>query len=419
MRRNSFSNRKQYSSSTRSGGSRKPSFRGRRSSSGGGRSAQKSRGVYINPTQFVRKVTLIKSDEVFAAKHAFDDFKLSEKLRKNVAGCGYKTPTAVQDEAIIPISEGRDLIGLANTGTGKTAAFLLPILEKLQKTKARESVLIITPTRELAIQIADEFKIFSYGLDLSAVVTVGGAPIYRQISALKRGTNVIIGTPGRILDLVKQRKLRLDKINTLVLDEADHMMDMGFLPDINTIVGLLPTRRQTLCFSATLPLKIDQLVRDLLVNPVTVSVRTGVTCDNVDQNVLYADTTPQKIQKLIDMFSNEEFSKILIFGRTKHGVQKLADNLSKSGLRVEAIHGNKSQNQRQKALHAFKSNKVRILVATDVAARGLDIPNVSHVINFDQPSNYEDYIHRIGRTGRAGKLGKALTFIPTRTRFSY
>jgi len=415
MRRNSFSGKKQFSK-TRSGGSRKPSFGGRRSSFFGSRKASKGRDVYIDASKFIRKVTSLKSEDTYTPKHTFGDFGLNDKLLKNVSGYGYTTPTSVQDEGIIPIREGRDLIGLANTGTGKTAAFLLPIMEKLCKSKAREAVLIVTPTRELAGQIAEEFRIFAHGLELSAVVVVGGAPIYRQIASLKRGPNVIIGTPGRILDLVKQRKLRLDRIKTFVLDEADHMMDMGFLPDVRAIVSYLPAKRQTLCFSATLPLKIDQLVRDLLVDPITISVRTGITCDNVDQNILYADTVPQKINVLIDLFKKEEFSKVLIFGRTKHGVQKLADNLSKFDLKVEAIHGNKSQNQRQKALRNFKNNKVNILVATDVAARGIDVPNVSHVINFDQPSTYDDYIHRIGRTGRAGKLGKALTFISMHTR---
>ena len=408
MLRNSFSNRRQFSS--RRPGGRRPSSFSSRSSSGRQRSTR-NYGVHINPAKFIRKVTMIKPEKVFVAKHTFDDFKLNKTLRNSVAGCGYKTPTPIQDEAIIPIYEGRDLIGLANTGTGKTAAFLLPIMERLQKTRASEAVLIVVPTRELAIQIADEFKLFSYGLQLSAVVCVGGAPINRQISALKRRPNVIIGTPGRLKDLINQRKLHLDRISTFVLDEADHMMDMGFLPDIRFIINFLPKKRQSLCFSATLPPEIDKLVRDLLVNPVTVSVRTSEASDNVDQNVLYANTVSDKIKILVDLFNRKEFSKVLIFGKTKHGVQKLADKLKETGFSTEAIHGNKSQTQRQKALQSFKNNRARILVATDVAARGIDIPNVSHVINFDQPNNYIDYIHRIGRTGRAGKLGKALTFV--------
>ena len=248
------------------------------------------------------------------------------------------------------------------------------------------------------------------------MVCVGCATIKRQIGQLKKEPNVIVGTPGRLKDLAKQRKLHLGKIQTLILDEADQMMDMGFIPDIRAIVGYLPTKRQTLCFSATLPPKIEQLVKDLMINPITISVRTGITSDNVDQDVIYGDNVPQKIEVLNDLFKNEEFKKILIFGKTKHGVQRLSDSLRKTGLKVDAIHGNKSQNQRQKALRDFNTDKIRILVATDVAARGIDIPLVSHVINFDQPNTYEDYIHRIGRTGRAGHLGKALTFISTHTR---
>lgn len=414
MRRNSFSGRRQFGG-RHSGGSGRSTSGGRRAFSGN-RRPNRNKGVSIDPAKFVRKVTSVKTEEAFVAKHTFDDFKLSPKLRNNVAGYGYKTPTAIQDEGIIPIAEGRDLIGLANTGTGKTAAFLLPIMQKLEITKAREAVLIIVPTRELAIQIADEFKIFAYGLELTVAVCVGGAPIVRQIGALRRRPNVIVGTPGRLKDLINQRKLRLDKISTFILDESDHMMDMGFLPDIRYIVNLLPKKRQTLCFSATLPMEIEKLMRELLTNPITISVRTGNTCDNVDQNVLYGDNAPDKIRILLDLFKKDEFSKVLIFGRTKHGVQRLADDLSKYGVRAEAIHGNKSQSQRQRALQSFKNNKAQVLVATDVAARGIDIPNVSHVINFDQPNTYIDYIHRIGRTGRAGKIGKALTFVPVRTR---
>lgn len=415
--RRSFSGRRRFGGSrpsgSRSGGSRsggsRPSF--------GGARQQRHRSAYIDPAQFVKKVTSIQAVADYVSKHNFDDFGLSARLRNNVAGCGYDIPTAIQDQGIIPIAEGKDLIGLANTGTGKTAAFLLPIMQRLLDTKAKEAVLIIVPTRELAGQIADEFRVYAHGLSINVVVCVGGAPIKRQIGQLKKEPNVIIGTPGRLKDLAKQRKLRLDRIQTLILDEADQMMDMGFIPDIRAIVGYLPTKRQTLCFSATLPPKIEQLVKDLMIDPITISVRTGITSDNVDQNVIYGDNAPQKIEVLTNLFKDEEeFNKILIFGKTKHGVQRLSDALRKMGFKADAIHGNKSQNQRQKALRDFKTDKIRILVATDVAARGIDIPLVSHVINFDQPNTYEDYIHRIGRTGRAGHLGKALTFVSTHTR---
>ncbi len=390
-------------------------FGGRhRSTSGGGGyrgGAQRFRSASIDPAKYIRKVVTVAAEEAFVPQHSFADFGLSPRLQKNVASKGYTEPTPIQDAAILPISQGRDLIGLANTGTGKTAAFLLPIMNELEKSNARESVLVIVPTRELAVQIANEFRGFSHGLTISATVIVGGAPIKRQIINLQKQPHVIIGTPGRLKDLVTQKKLRLNNIRTLILDEADQMLDMGFIKDIRFLIGLLPKQRQSLCFSATLFPEVEQLVHDILIDPVKISVRTGTTSDNVDQDVLYANTPIEKIDKLTELFADPAFSKVLIFGKTKHGVQRLANTLQDQGLKVEAIHGNKSQSQRQRALDAFKAEKVRILVATDVAARGLDIPNVSHVINFDEPTTYADYIHRIGRTGRAGKLGKALTFI--------
>lgn len=411
MRTTSYSGTRHFGGNRRStGGRRSSGFR-----SGGGGGGQRFRSAAIDPAKFVRK-GVVTAEVPFVAKHSFRDFQLSPKLVANVAARGYTSPTPIQDEAIIPISKGNDIIGLANTGTGKTAAFLLPIMNRLQASNHREAVLVIVPTRELAVQINDEFKAFAQGMALFSTVCVGGAPIKKQIVNLNRQPNVIIGTPGRLKDLATQRKLHLDRIETLILDEADQMLDMGFIKDIRFLVNMLPKKRQTLCFSATLSLEIEQLVHDILVNPIKISVRTGTTSDNVDQDVLYADTPLQKIEQLVELFKQEEFSKVLIFGKTKHGVQRLSEHLVEHGLKAEAIHGNKSQNQRQKALEAFKANKVRILVATDVAARGLDIPLVSHVINFDQPTTYADYIHRIGRTGRAGQLGKALTFVPTGTR---
>ena len=408
MRTNSYSGTRHFGGKHRVAGGRSGGFR-----SGG--STQRFRSGTIDPAKFVRKGT-ITAEVPFVARNTFNDFGLSVRLLKNVEARGYTTPTPIQDEAVAHIALGRDIIGLANTGTGKTAAFLLPIMNRLQETNHREAVLIIVPTRELAAQINDEFKVFAQGLGLSATLCVGGAPIRKQIVNLNRQPHVIVGTPGRLKDLIVQKKLHLNRIETLVLDEADQMLDMGFIKDIRFIINLLPAKRQSLCFSATLFPEVEQLVNDILKDPIRISVRTGTTSDNVDQDVLYADTPLQKIDKLVEMFQKEEFSKVLIFGKTKHGVQRLSDILYERGLKAEAIHGNKSQNQRQRALDAFKANKIRILVATDVAARGLDIPSVSHVINFDQPTTYADYIHRIGRTGRAGNLGKALTFVPTYTK---
>jgi superfamily II DNA/RNA helicase len=346
--------------------------------------------------------------------HAFEDFALNTKLMQNVLAQGFKAPSAIQDQAIPLALTGVDVIGLANTGTGKTAAFLLPILEKLNGDEQRNSVLIMAPTRELAQQIDDEFRRFSKDLRLFSAICVGGMNIERQIRDLKRQPHVVIGTPGRLKDLINRRVLRLNQVNTLVLDEADRMLDMGFINDIRYILQQVPGDRQTLCFSATITPTIESLVQDFMKDPQTVSVRTGETSDHVDQDVIEAFDKVHKLELLSELLKQDEFEKVLVFGETKFGVQRLADSLTRQDIPSEAIHGNKSQSQRQRALNAFKSDRVKVLVATDVAARGLDIPDVSHVINFDQPQTYEDYVHRIGRTGRGGKSGKALTFVAPR-----
>jgi ATP-dependent RNA helicase RhlE len=391
----------------RSGGSR-PGFKSHNRS--GGRSGGK-RGAYIHPSKFVSKATITGEDSPYVATNRFADFPFVEQLHSNIQHKGYEFPSAIQDQAINPILEGRDMIGLANTGTGKTAAFLLPILNKLYKTRTPNSVIILAPTRELAQQIDEQFRSFSHGMKLFSTLLVGGMNIDRQISQLKRRPHVVIGTPGRTMDLMKRRELTLDAIDTLVLDEADRMLDMGFVTDIRQIASTIPKNRQTLFFSATITPEIQTLTKEFLRDPVTVSVRTADTSERVDQNVVEAGSKEEKMEILLDMLSDEAFDKVLLFGETKFGVQRLSDHLEREGHSSVAIHGNKSQSQRARALKAFKENKARVMVATDVAARGLDIPNVSHVINFDQPATYEDYIHRIGRTGRGGASGKALTFI--------
>ncbi|HET6622416.1 MAG TPA: DEAD/DEAH box helicase [Candidatus Saccharimonadales bacterium] len=388
--------------------------RGRRS--GGNTRGPKKQSIH--PSKFINRAVERGETEVYQPINKFSDFALNTKLQANLAAIKFTSPSAIQDQAIPLALEGHDVIGLANTGTGKTAAFLLPILEKLNADERRNSVLIMAPTRELAQQIDEEFRRFSTGLKLYSAVCVGGTNIERQIRQLKRQPHVIIGTPGRLKDLLNRRVLRLEHINTFVLDEADRMLDMGFIADIRFVAGLLPTDRQTLCFSATMTPSIRQLVNDFMRSPETVSVRTGETSDHVDQDVVEAYDKLHKLELLSEMLGKDEFEKVLVFGETKYGVQRLADNLNKADISAEAIHGNKSQSQRQRALKAFKSSKVKVLVATDVAARGLDIPNVSHVINFDQPNTYDDYVHRIGRTGRGGQVGKALTFVePSHHRF--
>lgn len=372
---------------------------------------QKGQGQYIAPERFINRATASAEETPYQAKHLFADFPLNPSLKANIESKGYSAPSAIQDQAIPHILEGRDVIGLANTGTGKTAAFVIPTIQKLLANQERLSVLIITPTRELATQIDDEFRAFARDLRLYSTVLVGGMNINRQKADLRRRPHVIIATPGRLRDLLQQNALSLSQISTLVLDEADRMCDMGFLPDIRHIIGLLPKVRQSLCFSATITPAIEEIIRDMLVDPMTVSVRTRETSDHVDQDVVYARDRNHKIELLTDMLANQEFDKVLVFSKTKYGAQRLARQLTVSGHSAEAIHGNKTQPQRQRALNTFKSGRAKVLVATDVAARGLDIPNVSHVINFDQPMTYEDYVHRIGRTGRGGATGTAYTFV--------
>ena len=346
----------------------------------------------------------------------FRKLNLIEPVLQALTAEGYNTPTPIQHQAIPVVIAGRDIQGCAQTGTGKTAAFLLPILNDLYINRAPGLVLILAPTRELAQQIDEQFREFSNGMKLFSTLVVGGMNIGRQISQLQRRPHVIIGTPGRTMDLIKRKHLSLDAIRVLVLDEADRMLDMGFINDIRSIANQTPKERQTLFFSATITPQIQQLTQEFLKDPETVSVRTADTSEQVEQDIIEAHSKEDKIEKLLDMLTSDEFDKVLLFGETKFGVQRLSDHLEKSGISSVAIHGNKSQSQRQRALKAFKDNRARVLVATDVAARGLDIPNVSHVINFDQPATYEDYVHRIGRTGRAGATGKAFTFVSPSSR---
>jgi ATP-dependent RNA helicase RhlE len=366
----------------------------------------------IDPEKFINKAVAPTEDTpVFVPQHVFADFGFDKRLQFNVDAHGYETPTPIQDGAIDSVLAGRDLIGLANTGTGKTAAFLLPIVQRMLEHKAKRCLILI-PTRELAIQIEEEFRVFTKGLGMYSALVVGGASINRQLELMRRRPQFIIATPGRLKDLLENYSQRLEDFDVLVLDEADRMLDMGFIRDIRAILSHIQEARQTLFFSATITPDIEQLLTTILRDPVTVSVRTRETSELVDQDVVRIEGgRDAKEEKLAELLTDPEFTKVLVFGETKWGVQRLADKLAKRGIKVAAIHGNKSQPQRQKALNDFKAEKVQALIATDVAARGLDISGVSHVINYDAPKQYEDYVHRIGRTGRAGATGKALTFV--------
>lgn len=346
----------------------------------------------------------------YIAKHRFEDFPIELQIKKNITGKRYATPMPIQDQAIWEILKGQDIIGIANTGTGKTAAFLIPLIDKVFKDKLQK-VLIVVPTRELAQQIYDEFYEFARGLGLRAVLCIGGTSMGRQRRELSQNSQFVIGTPGRIRDLIGQRCLNLSQFNNVVLDEADRMVDIGFIKDIQYFISLLPKIRQSLFFSATISGKVREIIQTFVTNPVTISVKEGDTVENINQEIVKVSGKAQKVDKLHDLLIQEGFEKVLIFGRTKWGVQRLTDELTNRGFKAGVIHGNKSQSQRQKTLDSFKNNQIRILLATDVASRGLDIDNVSHVINFDMPTSYEDYIHRIGRTGRANKKGTALTFV--------
>ncbi len=345
----------------------------------------------------------------------FKDLGVSAPILKALDAEGYSTPTPIQIQGIPIVQSGRDLIGLAQTGTGKTAAFALPILDRLagaRKHAGEKScrVLVLAPTRELAAQIADSFRAYGRFLGLSTAVVFGGASMFKQKETLFRGVDILVATPGRLLDHVAQRSLKLDKVEILVLDEADHMLDMGFVHDLRRIAGMLPRERQSLFFSATMPAPIAELAAQFLDKPEQIAVTpVSSTAERVQQAVIHVDQ--QKKQDLLHALLNDRsIKRALVFTRTKHGADRVVRRLESAGFEAEAIHGNKSQGQRTRALDAFKKGKARLLVATEIAARGIDVDQISHVINFDLPNVAEQYVHRIGRTARAGADGIAISF---------
>lgn len=386
----------------------KPFNRGRFGSNRRGKG--KRFAQHIDVSKFINKAVIVEETEKFVPEHKFTDFLIDQKIKSNIAKKGYVSPSPIQDRTIPHILKTRDIVGIANTGTGKTAAFLIPLLDKVLKDK-NQKVIIAAPTRELAIQIENELQDFSAGLGIFSVVTVGGAPIGKQILNLRRNPHFVIGTPGRIKDLIERKVLDLSLFKTVVLDEADRMLDMGFVGDMKFMMGKMPKDRHTLFFSATMSTEIESLIKIFLKNPVSVSVKNGDTAKSVDQDVVRVAPGKTKIDILHNLLLKDGFTKVLVFGETKHGVEKLSKELVLRGFKSESIHGNKNHNKRQKALGLFKDNHIQILVATDVAARGIDVKDISHVINYDIPNTYADYVHRIGRTGRAGKAGKALTFV--------
>ncbi len=344
---------------------------------------------------------------------AFKKLSIIEPILKAVAEEGYTIPTPIQQQAIPLVLQRKDLLGCAQTGTGKTAAFAIPILQILHEQKPLApgiKVLILTPTRELAIQIDESFAAYGKHTGIRHTVIFGGVSQLHQTNALRRGVDVLVATPGRLLDLMTQGYVRLDKLQIFVLDEADRMLDMGFIHDVKKIIAKLPAKRQTLFFSATMPPEIQKLANVLLTDPAKVEVTPpSSTVDKIEQS-LYHVGKMEKPQLLLHLLSNKAIVSALVFARTKHGADKVARILQQHNIRAAAIHGNKSQNARQDALYDFKNGNLRVLVATDIAARGIDIDDLTHVINFDLPNVPETYVHRIGRTGRAGNTGIAISF---------
>jgi len=375
-----------------------------------GRSRALRPGARIDVSRFINRAVVTETQDKFVPEHQFADFPIVDILKRNITAKGYIDPTPIQDRAIPHILQGTDVVGIATTGTGKTAAFLVPLINKIANDRTKR-VLIMVPTRELANQIESEFRGFAHHMPIGVVTCVGGTNINPQLAGLRRNPNFVIGTPGRLKDVMERRALNLSQFSTVVLDEADRMLDMGFIKDMRFILAQMPTPRHTLFFSATLSREIEALIGAFLVNPIRISVKTGDTAQGVEQDVVRVSVGQNKIDILHELLTQPGFEKVLIFGRTKHGVEKLSKILIQRGFKAESIHGNKTQNKRERALDAFKRNHIQVLVATDVAARGIDVADVSHVINYDLPTTYEDYVHRIGRTGRANKRGKALTFV--------
>ncbi len=410
-----------FSDRPRFGGSSRPSFGGggsrfaggSRGGFGGGRGHAGGRGGRfggrIDISKYVSKAVVVE-EEVFVPVHTFNDFKADKLLLTNLERLNITTPSPIQDKAIPAGLDGRDIMGIANTGTGKTIAFLIPIIDQIMTQKKK--AIVLAPTRELATQIEKDFRNLTIGMRLWTNLIIGGAAMIRQIRQAKLHNDIVIGTPGRIQDLINRGVLRLDDIQLVVLDEADRMLDMGFREDIESILSKCAAEgRQTFCFSATMSREIEVISQKYMNNPVKISVKTRETSANVDQDVVKYQGLSEKIEKLHELLAKPEFSKSIIFCRTKMGTEKLERELITRGFKAMCIHGDLRQGQRNRAITNFKDGIVSILIATDVASRGLDIKDVSHVINYDIPENYEDYTHRIGRTGRAGKKGFALTFV--------
>ncbi len=363
----------------------------------------------IDHSKYISKAEDAKKIE-YIPENSFHDFGLVDSLLKNILDRNYINPKKIQDQAIPFISKNKDILGIASTGSGKTGAFLIPMCNKVIK-KNDQRVLIVTPTRELATQINNEFRKFSENTPLRMVIVIGGANIRTQIHKLKMKPQFVVATPGRLLDLVKKNCIDLKSFNNIVLDEVDQMLDMGFVNDIKKIISELNENRQSLFFSATMSAREEAIANSLLNEPIKVQVNKTSALSTIDQDIVRVHSRQHKLDTLHDLLITKEFNKVLVFSSTKREADYISYELRQKGIAIDSLHGDKPQNKRSRILTSFRKDEIDVLVATDVAARGIDIPDISHVINYDEPATYNDYVHRIGRTGRIGKKGTALTFV--------
>ena len=367
-------------------------------------------GSYINTDLFVSKAVKGETESMYVPTMTFNDYVLVQSLQKNISKKAYLHPTKIQAEIIPQILGGQDVLGVACTGSGKTAAYLIPMINKVMKNQGQKC-LIIAPTRELINQIRTEYSLLISGTHLRDVVIMGGASYSEQIRLIKKDPHFVIATPGRLLDLCERKQIDLSSFNNIILDEVDEMLDMGFINDVKKIIAKLNNTRQSLFFSATLSKKSEEVANSLLRNPYKVEIEKQEAVKNVDQDIVRVDSSKSKIEVLHGLLINADFKRVLIFSKTKRGAEEVSSELRKRGHKSGALHGNKSLGQRSKVLSEFKKYEIDILVATDVASRGIDVPDITHVINYDPPATFTDYIHRVGRTGRMGKKGVALTFV--------
>ena len=395
-----------------SNGSRPRNNRGGRPQRGNGGGGRGRRTSTLRDFSLLVKKATNHEETKYVADRSFNDMPLQSLLKVNLKAKGYESPSQIQNDTLEDLLDGKDLIGIASTGTGKTAAFLIPIVESLLIDPTESTALVVVPTRELALQVEEEFRSLTKGTKLFSSCFIGGTSVSADFKKARRRNHIIIGTPGRLKDMIDRRALRFNQTPILVLDEFDRMLDMGFVNDIRQIVSDMAERVQTMLFSATVERGQEGIINELMADPITVQVSSGTTStDRVDQDIIKVPAGMDKFDMLHDLISQEEVGKVLVFTETKRWADKVSTLLNKAGIRSDQIHGDKKQNYRQTALRKFKRGDIKVLVATDVAARGIDVEDISHVVNYELPLTYDSYIHRIGRTGRAGKTGKAFTFV--------